>query len=162
MRTLGSFLGSLTLANNRPIRSSELDIKQLLIQGFYSQKNRKNVITFVCSILKEAAKKSLIFKLSNPWMRSIIQIMIEIRDILQQPNNKSLKDKEGIEMELALLDNIFNFSLNGVESSNILLACQNFTSANVQLQIEIGYMNKQYNLIPLRQPSPPKKKDADS
>ena len=73
MRTLGSFLGSLTLAHNRPIRTQELDLKQLLIQGFYSTaKNRKNVITFVCHILREAAKKSLVFKPNNPWMNSIM------------------------------------------------------------------------------------------
>ena len=32
--TLGSFIGSLTLAANRPILSKEIDFKQLLIQGF--------------------------------------------------------------------------------------------------------------------------------
>lgn len=31
---LGQFIGSLTLAKNRPIKSTELDLKQLLIQGY--------------------------------------------------------------------------------------------------------------------------------
>ena len=115
MRTLGSFMGSLTLGNNRPIPSKELDLKQLLIHGFYSTaRNRRNVITFTCAIIKEAAKKSLIFKLSNPWLNSIIQILREIRDCLQQPQMKNLKEREGIEMELSSLDNAFNFSLNDI------------------------------------------------
>ena len=52
LKTLGQFLGQLTLARNRPIRSDELDIKQLLIQGFQHE-NRKLVISFVCNIIKE-------------------------------------------------------------------------------------------------------------
>lgn len=31
---LGNFLGLLTVANNRPIYGKELDIKQLLVEGF--------------------------------------------------------------------------------------------------------------------------------
>ena len=31
---LGQFIGSLTLAKNRPIKANELDLKQLLIQGY--------------------------------------------------------------------------------------------------------------------------------
>ena len=34
LATLGSFLGSLTLAKNRPIHAKEMDLKQVLIQGY--------------------------------------------------------------------------------------------------------------------------------
>ena len=34
LKTLGQFLGQLTLARNRPIRNHELDIKQMLVHGF--------------------------------------------------------------------------------------------------------------------------------
>lgn len=49
---LGQFVGLLTVANNRPIYAKELDIKQLLVEGFTSEK-MKYVVTFVCRILKE-------------------------------------------------------------------------------------------------------------
>jgi len=34
LKTLGQFLGQLTLARNRPIKNKELDIKQMLVHGF--------------------------------------------------------------------------------------------------------------------------------
>jgi hypothetical protein len=58
--SIGTFLGQLTVANNRPIYAKELDIKQLLVEGFTSEK-MKYVVTFVCRILKEC-QKSTIFK----------------------------------------------------------------------------------------------------
>jgi len=32
--SLGSFIGSMTLAKNEPIRTSHLDLKQILVEGF--------------------------------------------------------------------------------------------------------------------------------
>jgi len=72
------------LASSRPILSKELDMKQLLLQGF-AHDNRKLVITFVCRILKEA-HRSQIFKVSNPWVNGLLQILREIYEICQQPN----------------------------------------------------------------------------
>lgn len=34
LMSLGQFLGSLTLAQNRPVFISEMDLKQMLVQGF--------------------------------------------------------------------------------------------------------------------------------
>lgn len=76
--SLGTFLGQLTLAGNRPIYAKELDIKQLLIEGFQSEKMRY-VVIFVCRILKECAK-STIFKHSNPWVRANLEVLREIYD----------------------------------------------------------------------------------
>lgn len=86
LMNLGQFVGSLTLANNRPILSRELDIKHLLLQGFQVD-NKKLVITFVCRILKEAAK-SQIFKVNNPWIHSILQILREMYDLCH-PNHSA-------------------------------------------------------------------------
>jgi CCR4-NOT transcription complex subunit 1 len=73
---LGQFLGLLTVANNRPIYAKELDIKQLLVEGFTSEK-MKYVVTFVCRILKECLK-STIFKNQNPWVKANLDILKEI------------------------------------------------------------------------------------
>jgi hypothetical protein len=54
LQALGHFIGSLTLAKSRPLLSSELDMKHLLLVGFKDNKNRKLIVTFVCRILKEA------------------------------------------------------------------------------------------------------------
>ena len=94
-------MGQLTLARNRPIRSDELDIKALLIKGFQHE-NRKLIISFSCNIIKECTK-SVIFKVQNPWLHSILQILREIIDCLQMPNMKLVKDREEIESELVFL-----------------------------------------------------------
>jgi len=60
LKTLGQFLGQLTLAKNRPIRADELDLKQMLIQGFQHEQ-RRLVVSFACNIIKECTK-SVVFK----------------------------------------------------------------------------------------------------
>jgi len=51
---LGTFIGILTLGSNRPIFTTEVDLKQLLIEAF--QTRNRYVIIFVCRILREATK----------------------------------------------------------------------------------------------------------
>ena len=75
---LGNFLGLLTVANNRPIYAKELDIKQLLVECFNSEK-MKYVITFVCKILREC-QRSMVFKHQNPWVKANLEILKEIYD----------------------------------------------------------------------------------
>lgn len=76
LANLGTFIGLLTVAGNRPLYAKELDIKQLLVESF--QCNRiKYVITFVSRILKECSK-STIFKYQNPWVKANLEIMKEI------------------------------------------------------------------------------------
>lgn len=76
LAALGSFIGAITLAYNTPIKRSDLDLKQLLLQGYFHEQ-RKIIIIFVCKILREAYK-STVFKISNPWMNSLLQIIYEI------------------------------------------------------------------------------------
>lgn len=78
LNLLGNFLGLLTVANNRPIYAKELDIKQLLVEGFSTEK-MKYVITFVCRILREC-QRSLVFKHQNPWVKANLEILKEIYD----------------------------------------------------------------------------------
>lgn len=119
LMNLGQFLGSLTLANNRPILSRELDIKHLLLQGFQVD-NKKLVITFVCRILKEAAK-SQIFKVNNPWIHSILQILREIYDLCH-PNHSPQPQNEII-MEIEALFKAMNINnLQDIQPSGALKA----------------------------------------
>lgn len=81
---LGSFIGMMTLASNRPIYSTEVDLKQMLIEGYFQQK--KYVIIFVCRILREAPKSQQIqiFNRNNPWVLSLLEILREIYDPQKQ------------------------------------------------------------------------------
>ena len=78
LMSLGQFLGSLTLAQNRPIYSKEMDLKHMLVSGF-QDRNRRLTTVFICRILKESIK-SQIFRVSNPWINSLLQVLREIYD----------------------------------------------------------------------------------
>ncbi|KAH9440897.1 hypothetical protein Pst134EB_029549 [Puccinia striiformis f. sp. tritici] len=76
LKNLASWLGSLTLAKNLPIKHHNIAFKDLLIQGFRS--NRLIIaIPFVCKVL-EQSNKSKVFKPPNPWLMGILKLLIEL------------------------------------------------------------------------------------
>ena len=82
------------------------------------------IISFVCNIIKECTK-SIIFKVQNPWLSGILQILREIIDCLQMPNMKVIKDKEEIESELVFLFKTFQIqNINEIIPSGTLKAAQ--------------------------------------
>lgn len=77
--TLGSFLGGLTVASNRPLFAKELDLKKLLVEAYFTEKIDL-VVLFVCKIFKECAKSS-VFKPVNPWIKANLEILREIYEM---------------------------------------------------------------------------------
>ncbi|PLW31504.1 hypothetical protein PCANC_21074 [Puccinia coronata f. sp. avenae] len=76
LKNLAWWLGSLTLAKNLPIKHHKIAFKDLLIQGFNS--NRLIVaIPFVCKVL-EQSHKSKVFRPPNPWLMGILKLLIEL------------------------------------------------------------------------------------
>jgi CCR4-NOT transcription complex subunit 1 len=76
LKNLGSWLGSLTLASDRPIKTKNIAFKELLIEA-YDSKRLLAVIPFVCKVLDQASK-SLVFKPPNPWLMEIIKLLVEL------------------------------------------------------------------------------------
>lgn len=73
---MGSFVGMLTFASNRPIMRCDVDLKQLLVEGFL--KKNKLAIIFVCRVMKEATKDHLkVFHKKNPFIKSLLEILKE-------------------------------------------------------------------------------------
>jgi hypothetical protein len=50
----------------------------MLVSGF-QDRNRRLTAVFICRILKESVK-SQIFRVSNPWINSLLQVLREIYD----------------------------------------------------------------------------------
>ena len=76
LKNLGSWLGNLTLARNKPIRHRNVAFKELLIEGFDS--NRLIVaIPFVCKVL-EGCATSRVFRPPNPWLMGVIGLLMEL------------------------------------------------------------------------------------
>ena len=72
LKNLGSWLGQITLARNRPILQIMLDCKELLFQG-YETGMLIAVAPFVAKIL-EGAKNSIVFRPPNPWLMGLLGV----------------------------------------------------------------------------------------
>lgn len=72
LKNLGSWLGQITLARNRPILQLMLDCKELLFQG-YETGMLIAVTPFVAKIL-EGAKNSIVFRPPNPWLMGLLSV----------------------------------------------------------------------------------------
>ncbi|KAK9469971.1 CCR4-NOT core subunit CDC39, partial [Dipodascopsis tothii] len=76
LKNLGNWLGVLTLARDKPIKHRNISFKDLLIEGFES--NRLIVVLpFTCKVLEQSAK-SRIFRPPNPWLMGILRLMVEL------------------------------------------------------------------------------------
>lgn len=76
LKNLGSWLGGLTLARNRPILYNDLCLKRLLIDAYRSERLFV-VIPFVCKVMENCAK-SRVFLPNNPWLMAILEVLVEL------------------------------------------------------------------------------------
>ncbi|KAI1001344.1 hypothetical protein K3495_g6855 [Podosphaera aphanis] len=76
LKNLAAWLGSLTLARDKPIKHSNIAFKQLLTEAY--QSNRLLiVIPFVCKVLGQG-KESTVFKPPNPWIMDVVRALREL------------------------------------------------------------------------------------
>ncbi|KAL2868313.1 CCR4-NOT core subunit CDC39 [Aspergillus lucknowensis] len=76
LKNLGSWLGSLTIAKDKPIKHKNVYFKGLLLEGYDSQR-LAIVIPFTCKVLVQATR-STVFKPPNPWLMDIIALLMEL------------------------------------------------------------------------------------
>ena len=79
LKNLGTWLGSLTIARDKPIKHKNIAFKELLLEGWESQRLLL-VIPFTCEVLAQGIK-SVIFKPPNPWIMDIIGLLLELYDL---------------------------------------------------------------------------------
>ena len=121
LKNLGSWLGSLTLARDKPIRHRNIAFKELLIQGYDS--NRLIVaIPFVCKVMEQCAKSN-VFKPPNPWLMAVLRLMVELYQFAELKLN--------LKFEIEVLFKGLNVELKDVPPTTIL---RNRPSAEQLLQ----------------------------
>ena len=103
LKNLATWLGSLTLARDKPIKHKNIAFKELLIEGFETQRQILT-IPFTCEVLAQGFK-STIFKPPNPWVEEIISVLMEMYDL------PDLKIQQKFAVEVLL--NVFNLPRNG-------------------------------------------------
>ncbi|EST08344.1 CCR4-Not complex, Not1 subunit, domain of unknown function DUF3819 [Kalmanozyma brasiliensis GHG001] len=110
LKNLGSWLGSLTLARDKPIRHRNIAFKDLLIQGYDC--NRLIVaIPFVCKIMEQCAKSN-VFKPPNPWLMAVLRLMVELYQFAELKLN--------LKFEIEVLFKGLNVELKDVPPTTIL------------------------------------------
>lgn len=110
LKNVGSWLGTLTLARDRPIKYKNLSFKDLLLEGFES--NRLIVaIPFVCKTL-EPCSKSRVFRSPNPWLMAVIGLLAELYHFADLKLN--------LKFEIEVLCKALDIDLDAVEPTSIL------------------------------------------
>jgi len=110
LKNLGSFLGQLTIAKNKPVLQKDLDVKAIVIDSFQKGKMIA-VIPFVHKVL-EACNASKIFKPPNPWLMGIMSLLAEIYGME--------KLKLNLKFELEMLFKDLNLQIHDVTPSDLL------------------------------------------
>lgn len=76
LKNLGSWLGGMTLAQNKPIKQKYISFKDLLLEG-YDTNRLIVVIPFVCKVLEQGTKNT-VFVPPNPWVMAILKLLVEL------------------------------------------------------------------------------------
>ncbi|GMH87968.1 hypothetical protein TL16_g11021, partial [Triparma laevis f. inornata] len=110
LKNLGSWLGAITLARNKPILHRMLDCKELLYQGY--ETGRLIAVTpFVAKIL-EGAKNSVVFRPPNPWVMGLLSVFKSLYDVEDLKMN--------IKFEVEVLCKNLNVKLDEIEKGDEL------------------------------------------
>lgn len=92
LKNLGSWLGGLTLAKDKPIKFKNISFKDLILEGWETDRLIV-VLPFTCKVL-EQVNKSTAFKPPNPWLMAILKLLKELYE------NVSLKLNLKFEIEV--------------------------------------------------------------
>jgi len=79
LKNLGSWLGQITLARNRPLLMRDLDLKELVCDA-YERGRLIAVVPFVCKVL-DACSSSRVFLPPNPWVMALMSLLMELYQV---------------------------------------------------------------------------------
>eukprot|EP01114_Cavostelium_apophysatum_P013415 TRINITY_DN3247_c0_g1_i5.p1 TRINITY_DN3247_c0_g1~~TRINITY_DN3247_c0_g1_i5.p1 ORF type:complete len:2234 (+),score=701.16 TRINITY_DN3247_c0_g1_i5:75-6776(+) len=120
LKNLGSWLGLITLARNKPILQRDLALKDLIFEG-YEQGRLIAVVPFVCKVLEPAAS-SKVFKPPNPWVMALMRVLSEI----YRKRNIRLN----LKFEVEVLCRCLGLDINEVKPADLLKEYRQYTGPN--------------------------------
>ncbi|QSL65151.1 hypothetical protein MERGE_002456 [Pneumocystis wakefieldiae] len=110
LKNLGSWLGGITLSQNRPIKHNNIAFKELLLEG-YDSKRLMVVLPFTCKVLEQAAN-SKVFKPPNAWLMGILKLLAELYE--------SADIKLNLKFEIEVLCKKLDLDIKFIEPTSIL------------------------------------------
>lgn len=110
LKNLGSWLGGLTLARNKPLKHKLISLKDLLLEGFDG--NRLIVVLpFVCRVLEQTTN-SKVFRPPCPWTMAVLGLLMELYE--------SADMKLNLKFEVEVLCKKLDIHMSEVQVSTIL------------------------------------------
>lgn len=110
LRSVGSWLGTITLARDHPIKHKNLAFKELLLEG-HDNGRLPVAIPFACKVL-EGCSQSKVFKPPNPWLMAVMSLLAELHHF----GDLKLKFK----FEIQVLCTALNLDLDTMEPSTLM------------------------------------------
>ncbi|ORZ05070.1 CCR4-Not complex component, Not1-domain-containing protein [Absidia repens] len=110
LKNLGSWLGGMTLARNKPIRHKNISFKELLLEG-YDSNRLIVVIPFVCKVLEQCGNSN-VFKPPNPWVMAILKLLVELYEFADLKLN--------LKFEIEVLCKSLSLELKDIEATSTL------------------------------------------
>ncbi|KAL9129542.1 MAG: hypothetical protein Q9217_002029 [Psora testacea] len=111
LKSLAIWLGSLTLAQDKPIKRKNISFLDLLVEG-YQLDRLVLVIPFTCNVLAQG-KKSTVFKPPNPWLMEILEALVELYHEVNITTNQKF--------DIEVLCDELGLDMKSIEPSRILL-----------------------------------------
>ncbi|WFD05251.1 CCR4-NOT core subunit cdc39 [Malassezia vespertilionis] len=111
LKNLASWLGTITLARNKPILFRNIAFKELLMQGHESGRLIV-VIPFVCKVLEQCANSS-VFQPPNPWLMAVLRLLVELYQYADLKLN--------LKFEIEVLCKTLHVDLQALEPTSLLL-----------------------------------------
>ena len=153
LKSLAIWLGSLTLAQDKPVKRRNIAFLDLLLEGYHLEKLLL-VIPFVCNVVAQG-KHSTVFKPPNPWVSEILAALVE----LYNEGNITTNQKFDIEVlfdELATNikdiepSHILSERLNVLEPSSLMLPDGIRTFESLSLGINGNVQNPKFEVAAMQ------------
>ena len=110
LKNLGTWLGAITLSRNKPIKHKNLAFKDLLLEG-YDTNRLIVVIPFVCKVLEQCST-SKVFRPPNPWLMAILKLLSELYNFADLKLN--------LKFEVEVLCKKLDIDIKDIEPSSLL------------------------------------------
>nr|AHK23676.1 CCR4-NOT transcription complex subunit 1-like protein [Chromera velia] len=110
LKNLGQWLGSVTLARNKPIVAKHLDLKALLFDA-YENGRLTAILPLVCKVMCNI-RQSRTFRPPNPWTVAIFALLAEIHSLQGMRTN--------LVFEVEVLFNELEITISEIQKSNHL------------------------------------------
>ncbi|XP_072242747.1 CCR4-NOT transcription complex subunit 1 isoform X1 [Leuresthes tenuis] len=125
LKNLGHWLGMITLAKNKPILYTDLELKSLLLEAYVKgQQELLYVVPFVAKVL-ESSLRSMVFRPQNPWTMAIMNVLAE----LHQEHDLKLN----LKFEIEVLCKNLSLDINDLKPGNLLKDKEKLKSLEEQL-----------------------------